>query len=151
MCSIVPGPVTSLAELSQNSTTVCITWQPPYPSNGRITSYSVTHWLPDSDGAIKTSLTSNETVLCTSSPPNAKLGQELIFSLRAHSQMGAGGPVNISIIIGSPSHTDSETEELSSGDDQFLFEEFCFQIQFGPTDQCITWTVSYHGKRTLQD
>ena len=90
-------------ETAQNSTAVCIAWQPPYPSRGLITSYSVSHWLMGDESAMKTeTLMNTEESFCTAFSSDVKNGQEMVFSVRAHGRLGSGPGVNITIIIGTP-------------------------------------------------
>ena len=98
-----PGRVTSLSELSQNSTTVTFHWNPPLPNTAPITSYEVTYWLSrEPHRAKSTNVTREETTFHLRIPAEAKANDELIFSVRVFGRYGAGSSENISTFITLP-------------------------------------------------
>ena len=101
----VLGPVSSLTESFQNSTTVCITWQPPPRSNKQITSYQISYWLTENrTGTLKSeSVSGNETSFCFPVPKEVEEGQEIAVEVGIVENGGSGRSSAINVTITSSS------------------------------------------------
>ena len=96
------GLASSLTESFQNSTTVCVTWQPPPRSNKQITSYQISYWLTENraDTLKSESVAGNETSFCFPVPEEVEEGQEIAVEVGSG---GSGRSSGINVTIASSS------------------------------------------------
>ena len=95
--------MTSLREVSQNTTTITFQWEPPTLHVPSITSYEVTYWLSRAPQNAKSeNVSREETTFHLRIPTETAANDELIFSVRVFARYGAGGSTNISSVISLP-------------------------------------------------
>ena len=85
---------------------VCVAWQPPYPSNGHVTSYIMSYWVSENreDSEKSVSVLGNETSVCLRLSDEMVKGGEVIVEVVSVGREGNESSVSIAVATVMPSY-----------------------------------------------